>query len=72
VDAYARRRVVFAALVVVLLALHLLPPHRGAAPMIAGFLPWDLAYAVLWMLAAAGAVLYLTDRVWPGDGDAPP
>lgn len=40
--------------------------------MIAGFLPWDLAYAVLWMLAAAGAVLYLTDRVWPGDGDAPP
>jgi hypothetical protein len=65
---------VFAACVVVLLAAHLVPPHRGASPMIAGFLPWDLAYAVLWMIAATGAVLYLTDRVWrdepPEDGGA--
>lgn len=43
--------------------------------MIAGFLPWDLAYAVFWMLAATGAVVWLTHRVWPdappGDGEAP-
>lgn len=41
--------------------------------MIAGFLPWDLAYAVFWMIAAAGVVIYLTERVWrsdPPDGDA--
>jgi hypothetical protein len=45
--------------------------------MIAGFLPWDLAYAVFWMIAATAVVLYLTERVWrdepPGsdrDGDS--
>jgi hypothetical protein len=43
--------------------------------MIAGFLPWDLAYAVAWLITAAGVVLYLTNRVWrddppDGDGDA--
>ena len=58
------RRIVFAVGVVVLLVLHLWPPHRGAAPMIAGFLPWDLASAVAWMFVASGLVLYLTQRVW--------
>ena len=45
--------------------------------MIAGFLPWDLAYAVFWMIAATAVVLYLTERVWrdeppgsDGDGDS--
>ncbi len=72
-EAHSRRRVVFAAAVVVLLVAHLWPPYRGASPMIAGFLPWDLAYAVFWMIAAAGVVIYLTERVWrsdPPDGDA--
>ena len=32
--------------------------------MLLGFLPWDLAYHLWWMLAAAAAVLYMTDVVW--------
>jgi hypothetical protein len=66
VGALRRRRIVFAVGVVVLLGLHLFPLRRGAEPMIAGFLPWDLAYAVMWMFAATGLVLYLTQRVWGG------
>ena len=62
-----RRCIILAVLVLALLGLHLFPPHRGSEPMVLGFVPWDLAYALLWMLGAAAVVLYMTERVWKDD-----
>jgi hypothetical protein len=48
-----------------------IPLPRG---VVLGFLPWDLAFHLLWMLGAACVVVYMTDRAWPdlGDDAAPP
>lgn len=62
------RRVLHGLLLVLVLS-HLLPPWPGAPWMVAGFLPWDLAYHLLWMAAAAAAVLWMTGPAWP---DEPP
>jgi hypothetical protein len=65
---------IFWAVVAVLLILHVdvfnhlepgSDPSDGVAPV--GWLPWDMAYHLLWMVAAAGAVFYLTAKVWPSD-----
>lgn len=68
----ARRRATFgmAAVVAVLIALHLRPPHGGPEPLLGGVLPWDLTWHVLWMVAAMLAVLAMTSRrLWPDDED---
>ena len=53
---------------VILLGLHLWPPHGGPAPIVLGVFPWDLAWHLLWMAAAALAVLAMTStRLWPDD-----
>lgn len=59
------------AAIVGLVALHLLPPHGGPAPILAGVLPWDLVWHVLWMGAAMLVVVAMTARrFWPDDEDA--
>jgi len=35
--------------------------------VVLGFLPWDLAFYLAWMLGAACVVVYMADRVWPDD-----
>jgi hypothetical protein len=58
------RRLLSAALVV-LVVVHLLPIPGDPARIVAGFLPWDLA----WHLAATLVVFYMTGPPWP---DEPP
>lgn len=66
-------RRVFAAAVAVLLVLHVDTWNAGPAPAPTfGWLPWDLAYHLLWMAAATAAVFYMTSpAIWPEDQDAP-
>lgn len=64
----SRARLGFTAAVVILLALHLWPPHGGPAPIVFGVFPWDLAWHLLWMAAATAAVFAMTStRLWPDD-----
>ena len=51
------------AAVALLVVLHVVPPHRGDEPMVLG-LPWDLAYHLLWMAAAAAAIIAVTRIAW--------
>lgn len=61
-----RWRGTFAAAIAILLTLHVVDPWDGQGPTIGG-LPWDLAYPLLWIAAAAVAVQVMTSRVWPDD-----
>lgn len=64
----AHRRVL-ALLVALLIGLHIDVWNHGRGGVVLGWLPWDLAYHLLWMAAATAAVWYLTFKVWP-DEDA--
>lgn len=55
----------FAALAIVLTALHLAHFPGALEVRVLGWMPWDLAYHLAWMLAATALVFYLTARVWP-------
>lgn len=58
----------FAVVLVLLVVLHLVPPHGGPDPVVLGIFPWDLAWHLLWMVAAAAAVIAMTSlRLWPDD-----
>lgn len=64
-------RLIFAALSAGLLLAHLDPWNAGPRDLVFGWLPWDLAYHLLWMAAACALIFYMTSRaVWPED-DAP-
>lgn len=64
-------RLIFAALSAGLLLAHLDPWNAGPRDLVFGWLPWDLAYHLLWMAAASALIFYMTSRaVWPED-DAP-
>lgn len=53
-----------------LVALHVFPPALvDPNVLLAGFLPWDLAYPLLWMAGATAVVIYMTGAPWP---DEPP
>ena len=52
-----------------LVALHVLPTPGDPQWVLLGFVPWDLAWHLLWMLAALGVVLFMTGPPWP---DEPP
>ncbi len=53
-----------------LVVLHVAPPTvDDPAVLVLGWLPWDLAYPLLWMAAAALVVLFMTGAPWP---DEPP
>jgi hypothetical protein len=65
------RRAVLAAWVAALLVTHVVQWRAGQRPTLFGFLPWDLAYHLLWMVAAAAAIIFMTARSckashWPG------
>ena len=62
------KRILSVALVV-LVVVHLVPVPGDPARLVAGFLPWDLAWHLGWMLAATLVVLYMTGPPWP---DEPP
>lgn len=59
----ARR--VLSGLLLALVGAHLFAPRLDTSWMLAGFLPWDIAYHLLWMLAAAVGVLFMTGPAWP-------
>ena len=63
------RRWAFGTALVGLTVLHVVDPWGGQGPTFAAIagLPWDLTYHLLWMAAAAAAVLYMTYRVWPDE-----
>lgn len=68
-SARAHRRL-FALLTAVLLVLHVDPWNAGPAGLVLGWLPWDLAYHLVWMAAAALLVVYMTSpAIWPEDQD---
>ena len=60
------RRILSVALVV-LVVVHLLPVPGDSAWVVAGFLPWDLAWHLGWILAASLTVLYMTGPPWPDE-----
>ena len=65
-------RWIFIALVLVLCVLHVLPPRGGPEPILFGVLPFDLAVALGWMIAAALVVVWMTSRsLWPDEEDEP-
>ncbi len=82
-DARGRRSVVLARRLVTvgvigLMVLHVTPPAGDPQWMLLGFLPWDLAYPLLWMVLATALVVYMTGPAWPDEpiparhDDAPP
>lgn len=60
------KRALSAALLV-LVVVHLSPVPGDPARIIAGFLPWDLAWHLGWMLAATLVVFYMTGPPWPDE-----
>ncbi|MEM9458605.1 MAG: hypothetical protein AAGF11_30800 [Myxococcota bacterium] len=54
---------------VVLVVLHVVPVPGDPQWIALGFIPWDLAYPLIWILAAALVVLLMTGPAWP---DEPP
>ena len=64
------RRVLNAALVV-LVVLHVFPIPGDPSWMLAGFMPWDLAYPLLWMAGAAAVVVFMTGPPWPEEEPPP-
>jgi len=63
-----RRRLIWVG-VAALLALHVWAPHRDG--VVAGVLPWDLAFHLAWMAAAALLVELFTRFAWRNvDGGA--
>ncbi len=52
----------------VLLVLHVDVWNQGRGDgLILGFIPYDLAYHLLWMLVAWAVVIYMTIFVWPDE-----
>ena len=66
----ARR--IFIALVVVLFVVHVFPPRGGPEPILFGVLPFDLAVALGWMIAAGLVVVWMTSRSLWRDEDGEP
>ncbi len=62
------RRILSVALIV-LTVLHVVPIGGDSDALVLGWMPWDLAYHLLWMVGAAAVVLYMTGPPWP---DEPP
>ena len=55
-------------MVVALLVLHVDVWNQGrGGELVLGFIPYDLAYHLLWMLMAWAAVVYMTIFVWPDE-----
>lgn len=60
----------FAVLAAALIVLHVDTWNAGPGGLVFGWLPWDLAYHLLWMALATLLVFYMTSRaIWPEDQD---
>lgn len=72
-ESHRRHGRVLAVMVALLVLTHVVQWQPGREPMLLGFLPWDLAYHLLWMVAATVVVLYMTEVVWrhPPEDDPP-
>jgi hypothetical protein len=68
--AIVHRRILSVALVL-LVGLHLVPVPGDPTWVVLGFVPWDLAWHLGWMLLASAVVIYMTGPPWP-DEPAPP
>lgn len=63
-------RVVFWAGVAALVVAHMWPrvmPDEGPTKLWFGWLPGDMAYHLLWIVAAAVWVMYMTGPVWAAE-----
>lgn len=67
-----RNKVALAVLVVVLLVTHVVQWRPGLEPMVLGFMPWDLAYHLIWMVAAAAVIFWWTTVDWDDPSEDPP
>ena len=56
---------IFTVLVAVLVVSHVWAPTRPGDVLWFGWIPFDLGFHLVWMAVAAGAVFYMTERVWP-------
>ena len=56
-----------AVLVTALLVLHIDVWNHGQGGLVFGWMPYDLAYHLAWMLAATAVVIYMTLGPWPDD-----
>lgn len=66
----AAHRRLFAVLAAALIVVHVDPWNAGPGPLVLGWLPWDLAYHLLWMAIATLLVFYMTSAaIWPEDQD---
>lgn len=50
-----------------LVVAHLWPVTDGNTLLVAGWMPFELAYRLAWMGAAVALVLYITVWVWPDE-----
>ena len=50
-----------------LLITHMLGFGQGDRPLWFGWMPVDLGYRLIWILAAAAAVFWMTGRLWPDE-----
>ncbi|MEM6295217.1 MAG: hypothetical protein AAGA54_28355 [Myxococcota bacterium] len=66
----ARRRLVWGASLL-LIALHIWAPSAAAPTLVLGVLPWDLAFHLAWM-AAAALLIHLAARFAWRDVDGGP
>lgn len=61
-------RIVLAAIVIALVILHMDPWSDGSIePVVWGFVPRDLGYHLLWVLAATATTFYMCAKAWPED-----
>ena len=49
----------------ILVAGHVFAPTAEGGTLGIDWLPFDLGYHLIWMVLAAGVVLYMTEKVWP-------
>ncbi|MFV8755790.1 hypothetical protein ACNOYE_35005 [Nannocystaceae bacterium ST9] len=59
-----RERVLFAIVVAILLAAHMLRFGQDGRPLLFGWMPIDFAYRIAWLAAATGVVFWMTGRLW--------
>ena len=63
-------RLVFWVGIALLFGAHMWPrllPREGPSPLWFGWLPGDMAYHLLWIVAAAVWVLYMTGPIWSAE-----
>lgn len=55
----------FAGVVTLLLATHMLRFGQAGRPLLFGWMPIDFAFRLGWLAVATAAVFWMTARLWP-------